>query len=433
MKPTLLFLLVSLTALSQELPRRAFLGIRMTKVNDDTKRLLNLAEEKGVLLEEVIAGSTAEKAGFKKGDVLLSINDKEVNSPAETVSAVSGLNVDSKFTYTIIRNGKTVKGNSSISAMPYEKHDGVEMVYTAVQTVNGLQRLIISKPPGDSKKPVVFFVGGIGCYSLDFPFEPDRSEVQLLNSLTKAGYVCVRAEKPGVGDNRECTPCEKVTFLNEVAGYVEGIRKVKQLSFADSSQVFIVGHSMGGVMAPLVARSAAVKGIVAYGTIGSNFIEYLAKTRRTIAAAYEMPPDETDTYIKDYCECAVWYLADQMTTADAARKNPDCREYLSVFDLRSRSYMNELYRLNIPGSWKHFNGKALMLYGEMDFIASEEDHRVIAKSLDFYRPGHASFRKVENATHGMTRASSYTDARQNDGVYNPAVGAAIIDWLKTAG
>jgi esterase/lipase len=123
------------------------------------------------------------------------------------------------------------------------------------------------------------------------------------------------------GDNsKSCKPCNKVSLNEETAGYVEIVKAIKRRDDVDSNAVYIFGHSMGGVFAPMVAQQTHVKGIIAYGTIGSNFLEYLMKSRKTIAEAYEMSPEESDDLVKDFCECAVYYFADSMTTAEAAAK-----------------------------------------------------------------------------------------------------------------
>jgi pimeloyl-ACP methyl ester carboxylesterase len=421
-----------ITARSQDLARRPFLGIQMLKVDEDTKRIMGLSSLKGVLIKAVIPASTAELAGFKTGDVLLRINDKEINSPDEGVKAVASYSGGDKFTYEIIRDKKLIKGKSVFLAAAKEQHKGMEMQYTSVKTVNGIQRLIVSKPLNKQRSPVVVFIGGIGCYSLDTPMDTLRSETQLLNKLTRDGYVCVRAEKPGVGDNLKCTPCAEVSFNDEVSGYVSAIQSVKKYNYIDSNEVYIIGHSMGGAMAPVIAQKTNIKGIIAYGTLGSNFIEYLAKTRRTIAQAYNMGPDETDEYIKDYCECAAWYFADKMTTEQATQKKKDCKEYLGVFDLRSRKYNDELYALNLPGAWKNFSGKTLLMWGESDYVAAKEDHEIIKDAINFYHKGNAEFVSVK-ASHGMNHSENFQEALKKEGSYNPEVGTRISEWLKKTG
>jgi uncharacterized protein len=426
----LAFSLFTLTAVAQELPRRAFFGISMERITEDTKRVMSLPSTKGALINRVIPGSTAEKAKLQVGDVLLSVNGKEVNSPDEGVKIVSSYKGGEPFNYTLIRKGKEIKGKSEFKAMAEEKYPGIEMQYTATQTVNGLQRLIVSKPINKDKSPAIIFIGGIGCYSLDFPFDSTQNEVQLLNTLTRAGYVCVRAEKPGVGDNSKCTPCSEVTFNNEKEGYVSAVNSIKKYTYVDSNQVYIIGHSMGGVMAPLIAAETKVAGIIAYGTIGSSFIEYLAKTRRTIGEAYQWSADETDEYIKESCECAGYYFVERLTTEQATAKNKICGEYLPVFDYRSRKYNDELYALNIPGAWKKFEGRALLLWGAADYIASKEDHQIITSAVNEKHPGKATFEVVENSTHGFQTAKDFPEARTNPGSYNGNAAKSILNWLK---
>jgi pimeloyl-ACP methyl ester carboxylesterase len=188
---------------------------------------------------------------------------------------------------------------------------------------------------------------------------------------------------------------------------------------------------MGGVFAPKIAAQTPIRGIVAYGTIGSGFMEYLVKTRRTIGEAFGWTPDVTDAYIKDYCECAGYYFVEKMTTEEAAGKKPVCREYLSVFDFRSRAYNDQLYAINIPGLWKPFAGRALLLWGESDYISSRDDHELLAKAINFYHPNAARFQTVKNADHGMNVATSFQATRSSAGPYNQEVGALILSWLRS--
>jgi pimeloyl-ACP methyl ester carboxylesterase len=419
---------------AQDLPRRPLLGTQLVKVDEDTKRVMDLPEMKGALIKSIIPHSTAEKAGFKTGDVVLKLNGHEINSPAEAVELVANSVSGTSFTYELIRDKKVITGNTVLEPMPVEKYPGIEMVYSSVKTINGLQRLIISKPTDSKKHPAIIFIGGIGCYSLDFPLEPERSEVLLLNHLTKQGYVCIRAEKPGVGDNRKCTPCAEVSFDNEISGYVSAAQAIKKYDYIDSSSVYIIGHSMGGVMAPVVAQQTNVKGIIAYGTIGSNFIEYLAKSRRTLAKAYNMSPEETEIYIKDWCECSVHYFVDGMSTKEVANKKPDCERYLSVFDYRSSAYNKQLYDLNIAAAWKDYKGKALLIWGESDFVSTKDDHQIIVNNINFYHKGNASYLGIPSTSHGMGIASSMQEAiNATNEKYNPEVGLKISQWLKRTG
>ncbi|HYG51691.1 MAG TPA: PDZ domain-containing protein, partial [Flavobacteriales bacterium] len=342
---------------AQDLPRRVFLGIRMQNLTDDMRNIMGIAGTRGVLIDEVLPASTAKTAGFKRGDILVSVNGTVVNATGEVINAIAPYKPGEKFSYELLRNKKKIKGEAVFTAVPEEKYTDLDVIYTDVKSVAGQQRVIITKPKNKTKLPVVVFIGGIGCYSLDNALDTTRSESQLLNMLSRQGYMCVRPEKPGMGDNaRYCKACKDVSFTEELDGYIKAIQKIKLRPDVDSSSVFVIGHSMGGVFAPLIAQKTKLKGTISYGTIGSNFIEHLLKTRRTIGEAYGWAPDETDAFIKDFCECVGYYYVSKMTSAEAAAKKADCGQYLSVFDLRSRAYNDELYAFNIPGLWKPFEG-----------------------------------------------------------------------------
>lgn len=416
---------------AQELPRRVYLGIRMENLTEDMKNIMGLADLRGVLIAEVLPVSTAEKAGFKKGDLLRSLNGTEVNTTSEVISTLSGHKPGESFSYELIRNKKSIKGKANFQAFPQENYSDLEVIYTQSSSEIGLQRIIITRLKTQEKLPVVAFIGGIGCYSLDFPNDSTRGEVELLTDLNRAGFLCARLEKPGMGDNAKYSdPCAEVSFMEEMNGYVQAIRELKKRPDVDSNQVFIFGHSMGGVFAPLIAQQTPVQGIIAFGTIGSNFIEYLAKTRRTIAQAYAMSPEETDDLVKDFCECSSYYFVEKMTTEQAAGKKEECREYLSIFDLRSRSYNDELYSFNIPSLWKPYKGKVLMLWGESDYISSREDHQIITDAVNFYHPGNGSFSTIVNTDHGMNTAKTFSEAVNAPGKYNHEVSSEVIEWLK---
>ncbi|HXB10387.1 MAG TPA: PDZ domain-containing protein [Bacteroidia bacterium] len=430
-----LFCLLTYILQAQVNGRRPFLGIQMDAITEDTKRIMELPEVKGVLISRVIPGSTAEKIGIKKGDVLLKINDHEINSPAEGSTYVASQAGGSKFTYELIRDKKKIIGKSVFISMPEEHYPGLDVVYTDVTSRTGWERIILTKPNGKtSKLPLVVFLTGIGCYSLDSPFDTTKPEIQMLNKLSRAGYMCARVEKPGMGDNvGKSKKCEEIGFNDEVDMYVKAVNKLKKRDDVDSNSVYLFGHSMGGVIAPIVSNETSIKGIVAYGTIGSAFIDYMNKTRRTIAEAYNMPPDSADMFVKDCTECSAYYFVDKMTTLQAAAKKPICKDYLSVFDYRSRVYNDEMYAANIPAEWKTFSGKALLMWGASDYISAREDHKIITDAINYFHPGHAEFEEMPNTTHEMFYASNFQEARvyrEKGGTYNAELGTAVLQWLQ---
>ena len=84
---------------AQSLPRKVFLGIRMERLTDDAKQIMGANTAGGVLVSEVFAKSTAESAGFKKGDILLKINEHAFTAPQSVVAYLNSQTAGEKFSY----------------------------------------------------------------------------------------------------------------------------------------------------------------------------------------------------------------------------------------------------------------------------------------------------------------------------------------------
>ena len=84
---------------------RAWLGIGMLPVDEKIAERFKLDKPRGVLIDQVMDGSPAEKAGLKPLDIILKIDGKEVNQSNEVQSAVILKNPGDMITLTILRNG----------------------------------------------------------------------------------------------------------------------------------------------------------------------------------------------------------------------------------------------------------------------------------------------------------------------------------------
>ena len=421
------FSILSLQVFSQELPRRALLGVQMQPVTEEVQKVMNLPSVKGVLIDRVIPGSTAEAAGFKKGDILLKLGDVETNSPNAAVEVMKKYRAGQELNYEIFSNGKIIAKKVKVQGVPSEKFNGLIVEYGMVKAGNAQLRTLITKNNTKGKRPAILWIQGIGCYSMDTPMDTLRTEIQLINYLARKGFAVMRVEKSGIGDSKG-EPCDKIDFYTELEGYTQGIKALQQRADIDADNVFIIGHSMGGVMAPLVAKELNVKGIIAYGTIGVNFMEYYTNSRRTIAQAYGMSPAEEDEYIKFQCECAGMILGAGMTREELVKRNNECGEVYDALMLRSNGFWSQLYDMNIPSNWSNYKGKVLAAWGQTDFISTRQEHEYIAETVNKNHKGNGTFVMVPNSSHGFENAASFAEAR-NKNPYNPAAQEIFYNWL----
>ncbi len=86
--------------------KRAILGVTMSPVDDKRAKELKLFSPKGVYIEEVSKGGAADKAGIKKGDVLVSIDSTEITTPSSVQEKVSSYHPGDKAEVTVIRDGE---------------------------------------------------------------------------------------------------------------------------------------------------------------------------------------------------------------------------------------------------------------------------------------------------------------------------------------
>jgi Do/DeqQ family serine protease len=85
--------------------RRGMLGIGIQNLNEDTAQALGLKETSGVLVSDVKKGSAAEKAGFKRTDVITAINGEKIEDSNVLRNKVAGTLPGTEIKITVLRDG----------------------------------------------------------------------------------------------------------------------------------------------------------------------------------------------------------------------------------------------------------------------------------------------------------------------------------------
>ncbi len=83
---------------------RAWLGVYTQEVTSDLRDALDLPDY-GVLVARIVPGSPAERMGLKKGDVILSVDRHDVNSPAELSDVIGDAREGESVAITFSRGG----------------------------------------------------------------------------------------------------------------------------------------------------------------------------------------------------------------------------------------------------------------------------------------------------------------------------------------
>ncbi len=100
---------------------RSYLGVTIQDVDQDLAQALGLKNVAGVLISDVVAGGPSAKAGLQRGDVVLSIDGKPMNSSGQLRNTVATAGVGKEVEAELWRNGETRKIKVTLAAMPAER------------------------------------------------------------------------------------------------------------------------------------------------------------------------------------------------------------------------------------------------------------------------------------------------------------------------
>lgn len=89
--------------------RRGMLGVNIQNISDDTAKALELKDTAGVLVSNVRAGSSAEKAGVKRGDIITAINGEKIEDSNVLRNKIAGTLPGSEIKLTVTREGNPVE------------------------------------------------------------------------------------------------------------------------------------------------------------------------------------------------------------------------------------------------------------------------------------------------------------------------------------
>jgi S1-C subfamily serine protease len=98
--------------------RRGRLGVAVQSLTPDLAEALALEAKEGVVVNGVETGSPADKAGIKKGDVIVAFRGEPVKSAQDLRNRIGLAAVGTSAPLTVLRDGKRRDLTASIDAMP---------------------------------------------------------------------------------------------------------------------------------------------------------------------------------------------------------------------------------------------------------------------------------------------------------------------------
>jgi Do/DeqQ family serine protease len=105
---------------------RGYMGVTIQPVTEELARSFGLKQTKGALVNDILKGGPAEKAGVRQGDVIIGFNGSEVKDPSHLQRLVAEAGVAKSVKLKIFRDGKDLELSmtlSSAEAAPKQHRD----------------------------------------------------------------------------------------------------------------------------------------------------------------------------------------------------------------------------------------------------------------------------------------------------------------------
>ncbi len=100
-----------------------WLGVTIQTITPELADAMKLSSELGVLLSDVLDDTPAKKAGLKRDDIVIEINNKPITTGHQLQRAVRNAGVDNRINVKILRKGKKITKTIKLAAMPDSKNE----------------------------------------------------------------------------------------------------------------------------------------------------------------------------------------------------------------------------------------------------------------------------------------------------------------------
>lgn len=386
----------------QHLKKRGVIGVVPAPVSETIAKYVGLPKAEGVLVQQIVPNTTASQIGIQEKDIITNVNGISIKGPQELIAFSQKLTEGDPVKVTFIRNKQEQVLSGTVKARANEVAPDLEMVYDEFPFQSGYIRAMVKRPKGSEgkKMPVVYFIQGASCMTMGYlpPVDPYRMAT---DQLARKGYAVYMVEKPGMGDCDGTKPCAEIGFNTELSAFQKGYDKLLTYDWVDKNRVFLFGHSLGGIVAPLLAEQYKPTGVVVYGTVVRTWHDYLLdilRDQKTLEGA-DFATVEDD--LRAFREPMYQYFYGKKSPQELVKANPAVAQQLdNMFGYdgknsligRHYTFWQELNDKNLYAAWKNTSAPVLAIYGGADVAAMKpDDHIQIANIVNRYHPGNGEY------------------------------------------
>jgi alpha-beta hydrolase superfamily lysophospholipase len=430
----LMTLFVSLGLYAQEPARKALMGA-YGKFTDQ-----------GLVIDSIVQGSTYYKLGLVKGDTLTVIDRQDIKDAATYNKYVATIRSGNNVKVRYKHGAQYVEKMGQAIMRPYDEANDREIVYGWATIGKCTLRTIIRKPKGSNKMPAVLLIPGYNCGSVENYAQGYNGK--LIDTWVKAGFAVVTIEKTGIGDSYGCTDCIDADLSTDIEVFDAGYRVMENLPYADKNNLFIWGHSMGGVIAPIIAQRHKPRAVIAFATVYRPWSEFLLEMHRAQAPLDGKTYAETEDFVRLMQKVYYEFFRLKRPPSELY-ENPEYKAIVaSEMEYkpgeqhmwgRHWRFWQQLDSVDLARSWAAVDAKVLSVFGGADYIAcSRVEHELIERTVNSTHPGNGTYMEIPDVDHLITRNPDWKSSHKHisDAVYREAnfhqgFADKVTGWMKS--
>lgn len=121
---------------------RGFLGASTQDVSPSLGKIFRLPDVKGAIVTDLQAKGSAERAGLKRGDVVVRFDGRDVMDSGQLRNLVAQSSIGSKHRLDLIREGKSYQAELVVQEAPRERAKKSQAASSAASTVHPLSGVV---------------------------------------------------------------------------------------------------------------------------------------------------------------------------------------------------------------------------------------------------------------------------------------------------
>lgn len=287
--------------------------------------------------------------------------------------------------------------------------------------------------------PAVLFISGSGSQTRHgLQGALDIGSWELLDAIANAGFVVMSSDDRGIGD----TPIGQEGFDPMKLGYNELVGDARAVldsllarDDVNKEKVFVIGHSEGGITAPILAGEKGLAGVVFMAAAGRNMYDVTYEQVEDANAKVNEPVRSINLKIQKEIQDAV--KEDREPNFEIAGKQKQLVDAVKATwqQVQSiRAWWHDHFNLDVPGIHGALTCPCLITQGAADFqVKTDADAKQIMKNLLAGKCTDATIRIYDDLDHlfkpcggRKSEMKLYYEDRRVD----PAFIKDVVTWLK---